>query len=90
MKPSLEKHWHHLPQEELLDLLDTDSDKGLDRFEVAVRQQNFGTNALILAGSQKDFPVMDNDNVVGVFTQSGLLKGLLEHGDHTRVEDCMQ
>ena len=46
MKPLLEKHWHHLPQEEVLDLLDTDSDKGLDRFEVEDRQQNFGPNAL--------------------------------------------
>jgi len=46
MKPLLEKHWHHLPQEEVLDLLDTDSGKGLDRFEVEDRQQNFGSNAL--------------------------------------------
>ncbi len=46
MKPLLEKHWHHLPQEEVLDLLDADSDKGLDRFETEDRQQNFGPNAL--------------------------------------------
>ncbi len=50
MKPLLDsllkKHWHHLPQEEVLDLLDTDMDKGLDRFEVEERQQNFGPNEL--------------------------------------------
>ncbi len=50
MKPLLDsllkKHWHHLPQEEVLDLLDTDEDKGLDRFEVEERQHNFGPNAL--------------------------------------------
>ncbi len=46
MKHLLEKHWHHLPQDEVLDLLDTDSNKGLDRFEVEDRQQNFGPNAL--------------------------------------------
>ena len=46
MKPLLEKHWHHLPQEEVLDLLDTDMDKGLDRFEVEKRQQDYGPNAL--------------------------------------------
>ena len=45
---------------------------------------------LTLAGSQKDFPVMENDNVVGVLTQAGLLKGLQEHGEQTRVEECMQ
>jgi len=46
VKPLLEKHWHHLPREELLDLLDTDADKGLDRFESEDRLQNFGANAL--------------------------------------------
>ncbi|TNF33157.1 MAG: HAD family hydrolase, partial [Gammaproteobacteria bacterium] len=46
MKPLLEKHWHHLPQEEVLDLLDSDLEKGLDRFEVEDRQQNFGPNTL--------------------------------------------
>jgi len=42
----MEKHWHHLPQDEVLDLLDTDPDKGLDRFEIENRQQDFGPNAL--------------------------------------------
>jgi len=46
MKPSLDKHWHHLPREEILDLLDTDMKTGLDRFEVENRQQHFGPNAL--------------------------------------------
>ncbi len=46
MKPLLEKHWHHLPQEEVLDLLDTDLEKGLDRFDVEERQQDFGPNTL--------------------------------------------
>ncbi len=46
MKPLMEKHWHHLPQEEVLDLLDTAMEKGLDRFEVEDRQQNFGSNTL--------------------------------------------
>jgi magnesium-transporting ATPase (P-type) len=46
MQTLLEKHWHHLPLEEVLDLLDTDPEKGLDRFEVEDRQQDFGPNAL--------------------------------------------
>lgn len=46
MKPLLEKHWHHLSQQEVLDLLDADSEKGLDRFEIEERQRNFGPNAL--------------------------------------------
>ena len=46
MKSLLEKHWHHLPHEEVLDLLDSDLNKGLDRFDVEERQQDFGPNAL--------------------------------------------
>lgn len=46
MKHLLEKHWHHLSQEEILDLFDTDVKTGLDRFEVENRQQSFGLNAL--------------------------------------------
>jgi magnesium-transporting ATPase (P-type) len=46
MNTLLEKHWHHLPQDEVLDLLDTSVKTGLDRFEVEERQQNFGPNVL--------------------------------------------
>ncbi len=46
MTSLLEKHWHHLPQDEALDLLDAHEHKGLDRFEVENRQQRFGPNAL--------------------------------------------
>ena len=35
MNTLLGKHWHHLPKEEVLDLLDSDSQKGLDIFEIA-------------------------------------------------------
>lgn len=34
MKPLFEKHWHHLPDENVLDLLDSGAGRGLDRFEV--------------------------------------------------------
>jgi len=46
MQTILGKHWHHLPAEEILDLLDINSDKGLDSFEVGHRQKRFGPNAL--------------------------------------------
>lgn len=45
---------------------------------------------LTLAGSQKAFPVLDNEHTVGVLTQRGLLRGLQATGEHTRVEDWMQ
>ena len=45
---------------------------------------------LTLAGSQKDFPVLDAAEVIGVLEQEDLLKGLQEQGEHARVGDCMQ
>ncbi len=40
------KHWHHLPTDEVIDLLDSDQGKGLDLFEVDHRQKEFGPNAI--------------------------------------------
>ncbi len=48
MQTILDKHCHHLPAEEILDLLDTNPDKGLDSFEVERRQEQFGPNALTM------------------------------------------
>lgn len=44
---------------------------------------------LTLAGSQKDFPVLRGDAVVGVLTQSDLMRGLKERGEHSPVADSM-
>ncbi len=46
MQTLLSKHWHHLPANEALELLDTNLDRGLDLFEVRHRQQRFGRNEL--------------------------------------------
>lgn len=46
MQTILGKHWHHLPTTEVLDLLETDLNKGLDTFEIKHRQQHFGPNSL--------------------------------------------
>ncbi len=46
MNNLLGKRWHHLPESEVLELLDTDAKKGLDRFEIEQRQQDFGPNQL--------------------------------------------
>ncbi|MFZ5775230.1 MAG: cation-transporting P-type ATPase [Thermodesulfobacteriota bacterium] len=47
MKDALiDKHWHHLPQSEVLDLLEADPDKGLDRFAVEHRQREYGPNRI--------------------------------------------
>jgi Ca2+-transporting ATPase len=46
MQTLLGRHWHHLPATEVLELLETDPQKGLDIFEVQHRQQRFGPNVL--------------------------------------------
>ena len=42
----LEKHWHHLSLNDVLTFLETDGSRGLDSFEVAHRQKQFGPNIL--------------------------------------------
>lgn len=45
---------------------------------------------LTLAGSQKDFPVVQNEDVIGVLTQDDLLQGLHAGGAQSHVGDWMQ
>lgn len=45
---------------------------------------------LILAGSQHDFPVIDNDRVVGVVTRNDLLIALSQHGQNIAVSAVMK
>ena len=40
------RHWHHLPIEEVAELLESDREQGLDRFAVEHRQKEFGPNAI--------------------------------------------
>ncbi len=49
-----------------------------------------GGVALILTGSQQDFPVALGDTVVGVLTRTDLLRGLAQQERDTRVEAVMR
>jgi len=46
MEKLLGKHWHHLPADEVLDLLESNRDRGLDLFEIEERHQRFGDNVI--------------------------------------------
>jgi len=46
METLIGKHWHHLPADEVIDLLESDQGKGLDLFEIDNRQKEFGPNAI--------------------------------------------
>lgn len=45
---------------------------------------------LILAGSQHDFPVIDNDRVVGVVTRDDFLLALTRHGENIAISAVMK
>lgn len=46
MQTLLNKQWHHLPNHEVTDLLESDQHSGLDLFEIKHRQERFGANVL--------------------------------------------
>ncbi len=46
MDTILQNHWHHLPANEVLELLESDPQRGLDTFAVGRRQEHFGPNQL--------------------------------------------
>ena len=46
MQVLLGKHWHHLPENEVIQLLESDAEIGLDTFEIHHRQERFGSNQL--------------------------------------------
>ncbi|NJD59333.1 MAG: cation-transporting P-type ATPase [Anaerolineae bacterium] len=46
MYTMINNHWHHLPGNEVLEILETNPNKGLDLFEIQHRQKHFGLNAL--------------------------------------------
>ncbi len=45
---------------------------------------------LTLSGSQKDFPVLEGDAVVGILVQGDLLRALTERGRGVHVEEVME
>ena len=45
---------------------------------------------LTLAGSQKDFPVVNNGSIEGILTQTDLLKALSARDQHSTVTSAMQ
>jgi Zn-dependent protease len=45
---------------------------------------------LTLSGTQKDFPVLEGERVVGVLTQAAILRGLRDHGTAGLIAGVMQ
>jgi Zn-dependent protease/predicted transcriptional regulator len=45
--------------------------------------------SLVMAGAQHDFPVVENDQVIGVLSRQNLLTGLTQHGSESLVRQAM-
>ncbi len=56
MQTLLGHHWHHLPGEEVLQLLESDEGSGLDRFVIDARQAHFGLN--VISEKRKQGPLL--------------------------------
>src|SRR5690606_14573860 len=46
MQTLLDEHWHELPASEVVRLLGSDAERGLDSFETSRRLQHFGRNTI--------------------------------------------
>ena len=46
METFIGKHWHHLPADEVVGLLESDRERGLDPFKVDNRRKQFGPNVI--------------------------------------------
>jgi predicted transcriptional regulator len=63
----------------------------LTDFRVLDRNQTLGQAVeMTISGTQKDFPVTHNGEIVGVLTQSDLIAALSKRGPHALVSDAMQ
>jgi Zn-dependent protease/predicted transcriptional regulator len=62
----------------------------LTEFRVLAPQQTLGETArLLLAGSQQDFPVVDQDRLVGLLLRADLIQALQTRGEATPVGQVM-
>jgi Ca2+-transporting ATPase len=81
MNNLLEKHWHHLPAEEVIDLLDTNLQKGLDIFEIKHRQERFGPNVLTPKKGKSPFIrflMQFNNPLIIILLVAGLVTAVLK------------
>ena len=80
METLIGKHWHHLPADEVIDLLEGDREKGLDLFEVGHRRKEFGPNAI--AGNKGKGPLARfllqfHQPLIYILLASGIVTALL-------------
>ncbi|HNT53604.1 MAG TPA: cation-transporting P-type ATPase [Anaerolineaceae bacterium] len=81
MNSLLGKHWQHLPAKEVIELLDSNLERGLDGFEVKHRQERFGRNALTPKKGKSPllrFLLQFNNPLVIILLVASLVTGILK------------
>ncbi|MBI5559199.1 MAG: cation-transporting P-type ATPase [Deltaproteobacteria bacterium] len=73
-------HWHHLPIDEVVELLESDRERGLDLFAVEHRLQAFGPNAITAQKGQGPlirFLLQFHQPLIYILIASGLVTAFL-------------
>jgi len=74
------RHWHHLPIDEVAELLESDREHGLDRFAVQHRLETFGPNAITSQKGQGPlirFLLQFHQPLIYILIASGLVTAVL-------------
>ncbi len=75
------RHWHHLPIDEVAELLESDREQGLDRFAVKHRLEAFGPNAITAQKGQGPlirFLLQFHQPLIYILIASGLITAFLQ------------
>jgi len=75
------KHWHHMPADEVLDILESDSEKGLDLFEVGERRARFGENVITTKkgrGPLLRFLLQFHQPLIYILLAAGIITAMLQ------------
>ncbi|QDU09886.1 putative cation-transporting ATPase F [Gimesia aquarii] len=81
METLIKKHLHHVSVDEAVQLLDVDSQKGLDEFEIEARQKRFGPNTIPTqtgSGPLKRLLLQFHQPLVYILIAAGTITGLLQ------------
>jgi Ca2+-transporting ATPase len=81
MDDLLGKHWHHLPVDEVVELLDADTEKGLDLFEAKHRMEQYGPNTISTKkgkGPLQRFLLQFHQPLIYILIASGLITAVLQ------------
>jgi len=75
------RHWHHLPIDEVVELLESDRERGLDRFAVEHRLEAFGPNTITAQKGQGPlirFLLQFHQPLIYILIASGLVTAFLQ------------